>query len=174
MESNWSHEPTVDGTLARTVSPMRSTLALQTRSWTPTTTQTFSVPCSLTEPWLESFLAVTARHRRPSPAGPEPLSCWLFLSGGEAEVSNCRLCTLTCDIHAPDTPTTLHPPHCLHQHALTHISAYLQLCRVCQCSGGKKGLKNTLQAHAHFFTFHTESFYFVRSPKLLSTYRRIH
>lgn len=171
MESNWSHEPTVDGTLARTVSPMRSTLALQTRSWTPTTTQTFSVPCSLTEPWLESFLAVTARHRRPSPAGPEPLSCWLFLSGGGV-----KLPSVYADMWHSRPWHTNHvtPPHCLHQHALTHISAYLQLCRVCQCSGGKKGLKNTLQAHAHFFTFHTESFYFVRSPKLLSTYRRIH
>lgn len=104
MESNWSHEPTVDGTLARTVSPMRSTLALQTRSWTPTTTQTFSVPCSLTEPWLESFLAVTARHRRPSPAGPEPLSCCFSL----AEKRRCQ--TAVCvRWHVTLTPLTHQP-----------------------------------------------------------------
>lgn len=105
MESNWSHEPTVHGTLARTVSPMRSTLALQTRSWTPTTTQTFSVPCSLTEPWLESFLAVTARHRRPSPAGPEPLAADCF---SLAEKQRCQ--TAVCvRWHVTLTPPTHQP-----------------------------------------------------------------
>lgn len=151
MESNWSHEPTVHGTLARTVSPMRSTLALQTRSWTPTTTQTFSVPCSLTEPWLESFLAVTARHRRPSPAGPEPLSCRLFLSGGEAEVSNCCLRTLTCDTHAPDTPTTLHPlTACISTRSHTYLLIFNSVAFVSAAAERRN-------SKTHFRLMHTSS-----------------
>lgn len=98
----------------------------------------FSVPCSLTEPWLESCLAAPARHLRPSPGGPEPFSCrrCLFLP----EVSNYRLWHVTLTPRQPHSWPSYTPS--LPASALRLISA---------TPSSFSDLRRKLKAHAAVF-----------------------